>query len=423
MPGVLKRADKRQAKFLLQGGSPSDEILLIVSGSGQRAQDQAPHASLSFTIAKGVIVVRVVLTGGGTGGHIYPALAVAGEISRQMPQAAFLYIGSKNGLEAKLVPRQGIPFQSVEISGLKRKLTWDNVKTLWKFVRAVSDAKKMLVSFQPEVVVGTGGYVCAPVVYAAARLGIPTMIHEQNIVPGLTNKFLARHATRVAVSFAESLPLFPPGKTVLTGNPRATEVLHGNSQAGRSFLGVGADKQIVLIFGGSRGARPINETVIASMECFAAFSHTHFVYVTGEVHYEAVMATLREKGGIPANVSVLPFIHNMPDVLAATHILVSRAGASTLAEITALGVPAILIPSPYVTNNHQEKNARGLERAGAAQVITERELNADTLCSALSGLLNDRKRWERMRESSLALGMPQAAAVLVENLRQIAGKQ
>ncbi|WP_400163196.1 undecaprenyldiphospho-muramoylpentapeptide beta-N-acetylglucosaminyltransferase [Brevibacillus sp. TJ4] len=364
--------------------------------------------------------MRVVLTGGGTGGHIYPALAVAGEISRQNPQAAFLYIGSKNGLEANLVPRQGMPFQSVEISGLKRKLSLDNLKTLWKFVQAVGDAKKMLRQFQPDVVIGTGGYVCGPVVYAASRLGIPTMIHEQNVVPGLTNKFLARSATRVAVSFSESLPLFPAGKTVLTGNPRATEVMHGDKAKGRSFLGVAQDKQIVLIFGGSRGARAINEAVLDAVERFASFPNTHFVYVTGEVHFSSIQAALQQKGDIPANLSVLPFVHNMPDVLAATHVLVGRAGASTLAEITALGVPAILIPSPYVTNNHQEKNARGLERAGAAKVILERELSGESLMAELSALLADRQTWEEMRKSSLTLGMPRAAATIVENLLEIA---
>ncbi|QRG65763.1 undecaprenyldiphospho-muramoylpentapeptide beta-N-acetylglucosaminyltransferase [Brevibacillus choshinensis] len=367
--------------------------------------------------------MRVVLTGGGTGGHIYPALAVAREVSRQNPQAAFLYIGSKQGLEAQLVPRADIPFQSVEISGLKRKLSLDNVKTVWKFIRAVSDAKRMLREFQPDVVIGTGGYVCGPVVYAAAKLGIPTLVHEQNVVPGLTNKFLSRSASKVAVSFSESLAFFPAGKTVLTGNPRATEVMHGNAEAGRRFLGVDASKKIVLIFGGSRGARAINEAVLAMVEHMSAFPDTHFVYVTGDVHYEKISTSLKEMESLPGNLSVLSFVHNMPDVLAATHVLVSRAGASTLAEVTALGVPSILIPSPYVTNNHQEKNARGLERAGAAQVIVERDLNGQSLLQALTELLNNQKRWEEMRKSSLSLGMPKAATDIVEQLRSIARKK
>lgn len=367
--------------------------------------------------------MRVVLTGGGTGGHIYPALAVAREISRQMPQAAFLYIGSKNGLEAKLVPREGIPFQSVEISGLKRKLTLENVKTLWNFWRAVQDSKQMLREFKPDVVIGTGGYVCGPVVYAAAKLGIPTMIHEQNVVPGLTNKFLARSVSRVAVCFEESLSFFPASKTVLTGNPRATEVKHGNKQAGRDFLGIDADKRIVLIIGGSRGARAINEAVLSVIPQLGALEHTHVVYVTGEVHYQAIADELKKKAPLPENITVLPFVHNMPDLLAATHVLVGRAGASTLAEITALGVPAILIPSPYVTNNHQEKNARGLERAHAARVIVERDLTGERLLSVLSELLHDPNEWEEMRKGSLSLGMPDAAAEIVRQLQEIASKK
>ncbi|CAM5786967.1 undecaprenyldiphospho-muramoylpentapeptide beta-N-acetylglucosaminyltransferase [Brevibacillus borstelensis] len=366
-----------------------------------------------------VITMRVVLTGGGTGGHIYPALAVAKEISRQQPQAAFLYIGSKKGLEAQLVPRTDIPFQSVEIAGLKRKLTFDNVKTLWKFIQAVSLSKRMLREFRPDVVIGTGGYVCGPVVYAAARLGIPTVIHEQNVVPGLTNKFLARYVDRVAVSFEESLSFFPAGKTVLTGNPRATEVMHGDPRAGRAFLGVGEDKRVVLIFGGSRGARAINEATLAIVPRMQEFPRTHFVYVTGDVHYDSISAALKEKGEQPRNLSVYPFVHNMPDLLAAAHLMVGRAGASSLAELTALGVPSILVPSPYVTNNHQEKNARGLEKQGASIVILENELSGERLLESLSAILGSEERWAAMQKSSRQLGMPDAATKIYQVLGEL----
>jgi UDP-N-acetylglucosamine--N-acetylmuramyl-(pentapeptide) pyrophosphoryl-undecaprenol N-acetylglucosamine transferase len=361
--------------------------------------------------------MRVVLTGGGTGGHIYPALAVAREILRHEPQATFLYIGAKNGLEGNLVPRAGIPFEAIEISGLKRTWTLDNLNTLWKFFRAVSTSKQLIRSFRPDVVIGTGGYVCGPVVYAASRLGIKTVIHEQNVVPGLTNKFLARFVDSVAVSFAESLAYFPKGKSVLTGNPRATEVMQGNAEEGRRFLGVGANVRIVLIFGGSRGAKAINEATLELVPQMKDFADAHFVYVTGDVHYEAIKEALEAKGELPDNLTVLPFIHNMPDVLAATRVLISRAGASTLAEITALGIPAILIPSPYVTNNHQEKNARGLEREGAAKVILERELSGERLKQALLPLLKDEQHWSAMRERSLTLGMPQAAGHFYRLLR------
>jgi UDP-N-acetylglucosamine--N-acetylmuramyl-(pentapeptide) pyrophosphoryl-undecaprenol N-acetylglucosamine transferase len=361
--------------------------------------------------------MRVVLTGGGTGGHIYPALAIASELQRLDPKTSFLYVGTEKGLEASLVPREGIPFEAIDISGFKRKLTWENARTVWRFIRAVSRSKQILREWRPDIVVGTGGYVCGPVVYAASRLGIPTLIHEQNVVPGLTNRFLARFATRIAVSFAESLAYFPAKKTVYTGNPRATAVLHGNAEAARRSLSLPADKKIVLVVGGSRGARAINEATLALAESMADFPDCHFVYITGEVHYESIQAALRQRAGGPDNLTLLPYVHNMPDLLAATHVSVNRAGASTLAELTALGIPAILVPSPYVTNNHQEKNARGLERAGAAIVLLEKELNGTTLKQALASIVGDSEKWSHMHRQSRMMGKPDAAQQIVRLIR------
>lgn len=352
--------------------------------------------------------MRIVLTGGGTGGHIYPALAVAKEILRKEPQATFLYIGSGKGLEADIVPRAGIQFESIEIAGFKRKLSFDNVRTVWKFIRAVSRSKELLRKFKPDAVIGTGGYVCGPVVYAAAQLGIRTVIHEQNVVPGLANNFLSRFVNYVAVSFQDSFAHFPKTKTVLTGNPCATQVLQGNAEAGKKALGISRDKRLVLITSGSRGARAINEATLALLPSIQQYPNHHFVYVTGDVHYENIAKQVDSQGK-PANLTVLPYAHNMADLLAASDAVISRAGASILAELTALGIPSILIPSPYVTNNHQEKNARGLESAGAAIVITERELSKDKLQDALHQILVDRDRNEEMRQSALALGMPDAA--------------
>ncbi|MGE5703798.1 MAG: undecaprenyldiphospho-muramoylpentapeptide beta-N-acetylglucosaminyltransferase [Clostridia bacterium] len=352
--------------------------------------------------------MRIVLTGGGTGGHIYPALAVAKEILRKEPQAAFLYIGTEKGLEADIVRRAGIPFQSIEIAGFKRKLSFDNVRTVWKFIRAVGRSKELIRAFQPDVVIGTGGYVCGPVVYAAAKLGVKTVIHEQNVVPGLANHFLSRYVNHVAVSFQESFAHFPKAKTVLTGNPCATQVLHGNARAGQESLGLTADKRLVLITSGSRGARAINEATISLLPTIDHYNQHHFVFVTGDVHYETISNQLKNKA-LPANLTVLPYAHNMADLLAASDLVISRAGASILAELTALGVPSILVPSPYVTNNHQEKNARGLENAGAAVVITEQQLNGERLHQAINGILLDPQRQQQMRASSAALGMPDAA--------------
>ncbi|WP_232698384.1 undecaprenyldiphospho-muramoylpentapeptide beta-N-acetylglucosaminyltransferase [Brevibacillus daliensis] len=356
--------------------------------------------------------MRVVLTGGGTGGHIYPALAVAKEILRHEPQAAFLYIGTKRGLESIIVPKHNIPFQSVEISGFKRSLSLENFRTIMKFFRAVSDAKRMLKEFKPDVVIGTGGYVCGPVVYAATKLGIRTVIHEQNVEPGITNKFLSRYVNKVAVSFEDSLPYFPSAKTIVTGNPRATEVVSSNPEKGRSNLQIPAGKKIVLLVGGSRGARAINEATLAAIPQFSQYPDCHFVYVTGDVHYESIKERIDKQREKPTNFTVVPYVDQMPDLLSATHVIVNRAGASFLAEITALGIPAILIPSPYVTNNHQVKNARGLEKEGAAEVILESELNEAILMNKIDAILHQEGRWQKMREASLSLGMPEAATNL-----------
>ena len=231
--------------------------------------------------------MRIVVSGGGTGGHIYPALALIREIQKKTKDAEFLYIGTKKGLESNLVPREDIPFKSIHITGFKRKLSFENIKTIFRFLKGVSDSKKILKEFKADIVIGTGGYVCGPVVYAAAKLGIPTIIHEQNSVPGLTNKFLSKYVDKVAVCFEEAKYYFPQEKVVLTGNPRASEVLGKDGIKGRLSAGLKINDPLVLIFGGSRGARPINEAVVKS---FAQLREKPYqvLYVTGDAHYEDV---------------------------------------------------------------------------------------------------------------------------------------
>ncbi|MFT9847967.1 undecaprenyldiphospho-muramoylpentapeptide beta-N-acetylglucosaminyltransferase [Aneurinibacillus sp. REN35] len=363
--------------------------------------------------------MNIVISGGGTGGHIYPALALIKEIKRQEPDSRVLYIGTEKGLEADLVPKEGIAFESVYITGFKRSLSFDNVKTIARFLKATSRAKRLIRDFQPDVVVGTGGYVCGPVVYAASSLGIPTLVHEQNVIPGLTNKFLSRYTSRVAVTFSGSASYFPKEKTVVTGNPRATEVALADGVAGLASLKVPANKKYVLIVGGSRGARAINEAVIEMVSELSKHTAYHFIYVTGEVHYDKTMEAIREKGTMPDNLTVRPFIYNMPEVLAGIDLIVNRAGASFLAEITALGLPSILIPSPYVTNNHQEKNARWLEEQGAARVILEPQLTGTSLLGEIDAVLRDEKRIQTMQDAAKKLGQPDAATRVYEELKTI----
>lgn len=361
--------------------------------------------------------MKIVISGGGTGGHIYPALALIREIQKETDDAEFLYIGTNNGLESKLVPRENIPFKSIHITGFKRKLSFDNVKTVYRFLKGVSDSKKIIKEFKADVVIGTGGYVCGPVVYAAAKLKIPTIVHEQNSVPGLTNKFLSRYVNKVAVCFEEAEDYFPKNKVVFTGNPRATEVLGKDGVQGRLSVGLSATGPAVLIFGGSRGARPINEAVVKSLSDFSKKPY-QVLYVTGDVHFDAVVKEA-ELVGSPKNVIIKPFIHNMPEVLAGIDLVVSRAGATTLAELTSLGIPSILVPSPYVTNNHQEKNARSLSDHGAAELLLERDLNAKSLVKQIDRILLDKENLAAMKTKAKKMGVPDSAKRLFEVIKQL----
>jgi len=363
--------------------------------------------------------MRVLISGGGTGGHIYPALAILKQIKQEEPDSTFLYVGSASGLEADIVPKSDIPFESIEVSGFKRKLSFDNVKTIYRFIKSVLDSKKIIKKFKPDVVIGTGGYVCGPVVFAAARANIPTLIHEQNVIPGLTNKFLSRYSSAIAVSFEGSADFFKHNNIHITGNPRATEVSEASRNEGRKALSLPFTKKIILIVGGSRGAKAINLAFLHMLDRLNELSDCHFVYVTGEIHYEDIKKEVEKRAINTDQITIKPFIYNMPDVLAATDIIINRAGASFLSEITSLGIPSILIPSPYVTNNHQEKNARWLEKNGASKVILEKELTADRLFETLSDLINNHEQLEKMRIASKNLGHPLASQHIYQLIKKI----
>ncbi|SDT38729.1 UDP-N-acetylglucosamine-N-acetylmuramylpentapeptide N-acetylglucosamine transferase [Paenibacillaceae bacterium GAS479] len=367
--------------------------------------------------------MRIVLTGGGTGGHIYPALAVGKQLQQEDARTELLYIGTSKGLEGRIVPEAGLRFEAVEITGFRRKLSMDNLRTVMRFFQGVRRSKELLKEFKPDAVVGTGGYVCGPVVYAAAKLGIPTLVHEQNVVPGLTNKFLARYADSVAVSFESSMPHFGKAKrTIYAGNPCASPVVKASRSKGYASLGLPEGSRIVLVVGGSRGAKAINDSMIEMAPSAASSRSTYFIFVTGESYFERTSDLIKERvSGVNNHLHVLPYVHNMPEVLAASTLVVGRAGASSLAEFTALGLPSILIPSPNVTNNHQEANARSLMDAGAAEMVLESELSGALLMERIDTILQDSGRLQRMKEASRKLGMPSSASILTGELRRLAG--
>ncbi|MEQ7246353.1 undecaprenyldiphospho-muramoylpentapeptide beta-N-acetylglucosaminyltransferase [Enterococcus avium] len=361
--------------------------------------------------------MRILVTGGGTGGHIYPALAFIRYVQKIQPDSEFLYVGTHRGLENKIVPETGISFKTIKIQGFKRKLSLDNIKTVQLFVESIKRSKEILREFKPDVVIGTGGYVSGSVVYAAARMKIPTIVHEQNSVPGITNKFLSRFADRVGISFPDAAQYFPENKTVLVGNPRAQEVVTSGKSEVLEQYGLLPDIPTVLIFGGSQGALKINQAVIQALPKFSQKEY-QVLYASGDRYYNEIA----EKFDIEKtnhNLSLQPYIKNMTDVMANVDLLIGRAGATSIAELTALGLPAILIPSPYVTNDHQTKNAQSLVNAGAVKMITDADLTGEKLVEAVDEIMGDPEKKAMMAKASRQEGIPDAAERLWSLVNEI----
>ena len=364
--------------------------------------------------------MKIIVSGGGTGGHIYPALSFINYLKTVEPDVSVLYIGTQKGLESKIVPENGIDFQTIDIQGFKRSLSPENFKTVYKFLKSVSDAKKIIKAFQPDIVIGTGGYVAGPVIYAAAKLKIPTIVHEQNSIPGVTNKFLSRYSTRVALAFQEAGSFFPSKKTVFTGNPRAQEVADlTDTRHVLSQYGLKTDKKTIVIFGGSRGALKINTAVVEALPELSKKDY-QILYASGEIYYnDPEFSEIFETYNQKENIKIVPYINNMVEVLNDANLILSRAGATSLAEITALSLPSILVPSPYVTADHQTKNAEALENAGAAIMIKNAELTGISIVGAIDSLLLDDVTYRKMAENALREGVPDASDRLYQVLKDV----
>ncbi|MGG5358061.1 MULTISPECIES: undecaprenyldiphospho-muramoylpentapeptide beta-N-acetylglucosaminyltransferase [unclassified Enterococcus] len=363
--------------------------------------------------------MKILVTGGGTGGHIYPALAFVNYVKSKHPDAEFMYIGAKRGLENKILPDTGIPFHTLEIQGFKRKLSLDNVKTVQLFLKSIRQAKKILKDFQPDIVIGTGGYVSGAVVYASAKLGIPTIIHEQNSVPGITNKFLSRYVDKIALSFKDAGSFFPEEKIELVGNPRAQEVASTPRSDVLTQYALDPEKKTVLIFGGSQGSLNLNHAVVDFLE-EASKKEYQILYASGERYFKDVENAAANHSS--ANISIRPYIKDMEQVMASCDLLVGRAGATSIAEFTALGLPAILIPSPYVTNDHQTKNAQSLVQAGAAKMITDSELNGTKLLETIDEIMSNEEQQSKMSEASKNQGIPDASERLYQLVQTLIKK-
>lgn len=360
--------------------------------------------------------MRILVTGGGTGGHVYPALTVWNYILRQHPDAEVLYVGSENGLEKDIVPRTGIPFATIPAAGLRRELSLRAAKTAWLTLSGYRLAKRLVRRFRPDVVLGTGGYVTLPVVYAAARLKVPVVVWEANARPGLTNQLCARKASTVAVCFPGGERFFPKGtRLVLTGNPRGSEVLEvpaASINDAKKTYGIRDGRKLIVGYMGSRGAETVNHVVQEVIPRFADKPDWQLLYVTGSAHYETFCAELQ---GLPHNVQVVPFLHDMPSILPSAAAVLTRAGGATLSEICALGLASVLVPSPYVTANHQEENARRLFERGACEMVLEKELTADKLWSTLEQVL-ETNHGETLRKNARTMATDHAVRDLYDLL-------
>lgn len=364
--------------------------------------------------------MRVLLTGGGTAGHINPAIAIANYIKEKEPDSEFLFVGTERGLEKTLVPKCGYDITFIDVMGLRRSLSVENIKVFINYVKSTGVAKRIIKNFKPDVVIGTGGYVCAPVVKAAASLKIPTLIHEQNVFPGLAIKMLAGKADITAISFEETRNMMKAKKMVLTGNPLRPDLFAVHDiDLVRAHYGFD-EKPIVLMFGGSLGAEKMNEALVQMIEG-SLIKDFNLIASTGERHFESVSEAIKKSTDLTKvkNIKVVPYIYNMEEIFFAADVVVGRAGAITVSEITALGKAAVLIPSPYVAHNHQEYNARYLEKNGAARVVLENEVNGARICKEISSILKNQETLAKMQSDSRKIGIADACKIIYNYIKEM----
>lgn len=356
--------------------------------------------------------MRVIVTAGGTGGHIYPALAMINKIKEMEPNSEFLYIGTHNRMEKDIVPKYNIPFETLEIYGFNRKKLYKNFKVLKCLIKSRKKCKRLIKEFKPDIVIGFGGYVTAPVISVAHKLGYKTVIHEQNSIPGMSNKYLMKKVDLICVSLKSSLKFFPDDKTIFTGNPCGEDAIK-KPKVEKQKLGLSKNKKLVLIVMGSLGASTVNDYIVNTMNLFDKKNY-EILFVTGKQDYEKI-----SKNSHPNNVFIVPFIDNLTRIMKQTDLIITRAGASTLSEIIALNIPSILIPSPYVPNNHQFKNALDLVNNNAAYLLEEKNLKEDILVKKIDELLKNKDKYYEIKNNLNKLKIDNSASIIYENIKKL----
>lgn len=367
--------------------------------------------------------MNIVMTGGGTGGHIYPALAIADEFRRRDPDARILYIGDKNCMESQIVPAAGYEFKDVPAEEVNRKNVFKLVKTAYKNILGINAAKKIMKEFRPDAVIGTGGFVSFPVIYAGHKLGAKCYFHEQNAFPGLANRTLEKYVERVFLGFEAAGERFrQPEKHMVTGNPVRHEFYEVDRAKAREKLGIPEDSFVILSFGGSLGAKKINDVMYRVMKELIGEKIT-LLFGTGKAYYDDIMKKVEEDGlELTDNIRIQPYIDDMVSFLGASDLVVSRSGALTLAETGVCGRASILIPSPNVTGNHQYHNAKVIADRGGAVLINEEDFDPDRMMRELSRMISDRSITEEMGEKARDMNKIDTTKVIYDAVTEDLGR-
>ncbi len=354
--------------------------------------------------------MRVIIAAAGTGGHINPALAIANKIKQEEKKSEIIFIGTDRGLENDLVPRAGYELKKIDAYGFNRQISIDNVKKMYKTFKSIGQAKKIIEDFKPDIMIGTGGYICLPVGIAASKYNVPIVLHESNAFPGVAIKMLAKKAETILVGFEDAKERIKNAKNVVVvGNPSKVKKLNFTEKQKQEIINkiglTDLSKPIVLVFGGSQGAQKINESFINIISKKLNKDY-QIIWATGPNQYDMIKTKLQSLNisinNIP-NVKILPYIYNMEEVMNCVDLVVSRSGAMTITEISIVGKPSIFIPFPYATENHQEYNAKVLEKVGAAKIILDAKLDDNILNSTINEIISDKEKMCRMSENAHAV--------------------
>lgn len=370
--------------------------------------------------------MKVIIAAGGTGGHIYPGIAIANYIKHKEPDSQILFVGTSKGLETELVPKEGYPIQIIRVKGFKRKLSLDTLKTVKELFLGLGDAKKIIKDFKPDIVVGTGGYVCGPVLFSAWTSKVPTLIHEQNAFAGVTNRILSRLVDRVASSFPEAIKYFKhKDRVVVSGNPIRSEFKERDRESARKKLSISMDKKLIVVTGGSQGAQSINTSMVHVMKELKDRPDVHIVHVTGKKQYEKVLEDLEKENINPStfkNLEVVPYTYDMATLYKASDLIIARAGAMTVSEIAAVGRSSILIPYPHATDNHQEFNARVIADKKGGILILDKDLNGQILIDTIKELIKDTKKLRQMEKITSELAVLNGDEIIYNEIKELAFK-